>query len=150
MLLSVMWIVYKRNITLIDKAVSLTNGEVTFYPFNLDKYNNMGASSMLKIDFSIRNKNDLDYNLPNPQNEIKVNGIRLDTFMDENQIPNVDLLSIDLQGYELNALKSLGDNLHKVKYIITECSIVSTYTNGAVFTELNEYLNQRRFQSGTD
>jgi FkbM family methyltransferase len=137
---------YKRNITLIDKAVSLTNGEVTFYPFNLDKYNNMGASSMLKIDFSIRNKNDPDYNLPNPQNEIKVNGIRLDTFMDENQIPNVDLLCIDLQGYELNALKSLGDNLHKVKYIITECSIVSTYTNGAVFTELNEYLNRYNFR----
>lgn len=130
----------KERITLIDKAVSLINGDVIFYPFDLTKYNNMGASSMLKIDFSLQN---LD--IPNPQKEVVVNGIRLDTFMDENNINNVDLICIDLQGYELNALKSLGDYLHKVKYIITECSIESTYTNGANFIELNEYLNNYNF-----
>jgi len=56
----------KKKIVLIDKAVSVINGDVSFYPFDLQKYNNMGASSMLKIDFSLRNKDDLDYNLPNP------------------------------------------------------------------------------------
>ena len=30
-------------------------------------------------------------------------GIRLDTFITKNNIQNVDLLCIDLQGYELNA-----------------------------------------------
>jgi hypothetical protein len=136
----------KKRIFLIDKAVSTVNGDVTFYPFDLQKYNNKGASSMLKIDFTIRNKDDPDYNLPNPQKEIKVNGTRLDTFMDENQIKNIDLLCIDLQGYELNALKSLGNHLHNVKYIITECSIVSTYTNGSTFKELNEYLSNYNFK----
>jgi hypothetical protein len=52
---------------------------------------------------------------------------------------------MDLQGYELNALKSLGDNLYKVKYIITECSIQNTYVNGTTFKELNEYLNNYNF-----
>jgi len=136
----------KNNIFLIDKAVSINNGEVSFYPFDLQKYNNMGASSMLKIDFSLRNKNDPDYNLPNPQKEIKVMGTRLDNFMDENQIQNIDLLCIDLQGYELNAIKSLGNHIHNIKYIITECSIISTYTNGATFKELNEYLNNHNFK----
>ena len=101
---------------------------------------------MLKIDFSCRNKDDPDYNLANPQTEIKVNGIRLDTFIDENQIKNIDLLCINLQGYELNAIKSLGNHLHSVKYIITECSIESTYTNGASFEELNEYLSKYNFK----
>jgi len=136
----------KNRLFLIDKAVSITNGDVTFYPFDLQKYNNMGASSMLKINFSLRNKDDPDYNLPNPQTEIKVNGTRLDTFIDENKIKNVDLLCIDLQGYELNAIKSLGVHLNKVKYIITECSIISSYTNGANFTELNEYLTTYNFK----
>lgn len=135
-----------KRLFLINKAVSLVNGDVTFYPFDLQKYDNMGSSSMLKIDFSLRNPNDPDYNIPNPQKEIIVNGIRLDTFIDENHITNIDLLCIDLQGYELNALKSLGKHLTKVKYIITECSIVSTYTNGATFTELNEYLNDYNFK----
>jgi len=136
----------KKRLFLIDNAVSITNGPVTFYPFDLQKYNNMGASSMLKIDFSLRDTSDPDYNLSNPQKEITVNGIRLDTFMYDNKIENIDLLCIDLQGYELNAIKSLGDSLHSVKYLITECSIQSTYTGGATFKELNEYLSKYNFK----
>jgi FkbM family methyltransferase len=136
----------KKRLFLIDKAVSITNDKVSFYPFNLQKYDNMGSSSMLKIDFSVRNKDDPDYNKENPQEEIIVDGVRLDTFVDENHIENIDLLCIDLQGYELNAIKSLGIHLHKVKYIITECSIVSTYTNGATFNELNDYLTNYNFK----
>jgi FkbM family methyltransferase len=138
--------IQKKRLILVDKAVSINNGKVSFYPFDLQKYNNMGSSSMLKIDFSVRNKNDPDYNRENPQKEIIVDGIRLDTFIDENYIENIDLLCIDLQGYELNAIKSLGNHLHKVKYIITECSIMSTYTNGATFNELNDYLTNYNFK----
>jgi hypothetical protein len=76
----------KKRLFLVEKAVSTENGPVTFYPFDLDKYNNKGASSMLKIDFSLRSKDDPDYNIPNPQKEIKLDGIRLDTFLDENKI----------------------------------------------------------------
>jgi hypothetical protein len=46
------------------------------------------------------------------------------------------------KGYEL---KSIGNKLQYVKYIITECSIQSTYTNGCSFYELNEYLNNFNF-----
>jgi len=136
----------KDNLVLVDRAVSLSDGDVTFFPFDLTKYNNMGSSSLLKIDFSKRNEDDPDYNRENPQSEIKVRGTRLDTFLQENSIPNIDLLCIDLQGYELNALKSLGESLHNVKYIITECSIQSTYTGGATFLELYEYLRQYNFE----
>jgi len=136
----------KTRLFLIDKAVSLENGPVSFFPFDLEKYNNMGSSSMLKIDFSNRNTDDSDYNRPNPQKEIIVNGTRLDTFMEESHNENIDLLCVDLQGYELNAIKSLGDYLHNVKYIITETSIVSTYTNGASFVELNDYLSTYNFK----
>lgn len=130
----------KQNIILVDKAVSLTNGSITFYPFDRTKYDNIGASSLLKIDFRTRNKDDPSYGAPNPQKTISVVGTRLDTFIEENNISNVDMLCIDLQGYELNALKSLGDHLNKIKYIITECSIVSTYTGGALFVEVADYL----------
>jgi len=136
---------YKKKINLIDKAVSIVDGYVNFYPIDLSQYNNMGASSLLKIDFSSRDKNDPDYNLKNIQKEILTEGIRLDTFINKNNINNIDLLCIDLQGYELNALKSLGDNLYNVKYIITECSIENTYINGANFIDLNKYLSDYNF-----
>jgi FkbM family methyltransferase len=136
----------KSRLCLIEKAVCLEDGKIKFYPFDLEKYNNMGASSLLEIDFSTRNKDDPDYNIPNPQKEIIVEGTRLDSFIGQNQITNVDLLCIDLQGYELNAIKSLGDHLNNVKYIITECSIKSTYKQGSTFEELNEYLTKYNFE----
>lgn len=135
-----------HNIHLIDKAVSITDGPVTFFPFDLEKYNNMGSSSMLKIDFTTRDVSDPDYNLENPQKEVVVMGTRLDTFIQKENIPKIDLICIDLQGYELEALKSLGDALHNVSYIITECSIQSTYTNGATFDKLNAYLSPFGFR----
>ena len=70
----------------------------------------------------------------------------MDTFIDENKIDKIDLLCMDLQGYELNALQSLGNHLHNIKYIITECSIKSTYINGVSFKELNKYLNDYNFK----
>ena len=133
--------IQKKRLFLVDKAASINNSKVSFYPFDLQKYN-MGASSMLKIDFSLRNNDDPDYNRENPQKEIIVDGIRLDTFIDK----NIDLLCVDLQGYELNAIRSLGNHLHKVKYIITECSIMTTYTGGATFNELNDYLTNYNFK----
>ena len=101
---------------------------------------------MLKIDFSMRNQNDPDYNKPNPQKEIIVQGVRLDTFIESKNISNIDLLCIDLQGYELNALKSLGTKLNGVRYIITKTSIQSTYINGTKFTELENFLNGAGFK----
>lgn len=144
----------KNKIHLIEKAVCITNDYVTFYPFDLQKYNNMGSSSFYKIDFSKRTKDDPDYNRENCQKEIKVQGIRLDTFInnhnnyaygDSSYIKTIDLLCMDLQGYELNAVKSLGDHLYNVKYIIAECCIENTYIYGTNFKDLNEYLAKYNF-----
>ena len=135
-----------NNIVLVKKAVSSTNGPVLFYPFDLTQYNNMGASSLLKINFDNRDTKDPDYKRPSPQTEIVVDGIRLDTFMEQTQIDNVDMLCIDLQGYELNAIQSMGTRLDHVKYIITECSIQSTYTGGTKFIELENYLKTVGFK----
>lgn len=135
----------RQNIYLIEKAVSLDTQKVSFFPFDLTKFDNKGASSMFKIDFTKRDLSDPDYNRENPQKEITVDGIRIDEFLLANNIQNIDLLCMDLQGYELNAIKSIGNHIQNVKYIITECSISSTYENGATFIELINYLNKYNF-----
>ena len=135
----------KEKIILIEKAVSINNGKITFRPFDLSKYNNMGASSIFEIDFSKRSLTDPDYNRGHVQTIVEVDGIRLDTYMEDEKISRIDLLCIDLQGYELLALKSLGEKIKNVKYIITECSIQSTYKGGANFIDLNAYLEECGF-----
>lgn len=135
-----------NRIILVENAISIDNKKIKFRPFDLSIYNNMGASSILEIDFTKRNKNDPDYNRGKVQKEIEVNGIRIDTYMENNNINNIDLLCMDLQGYELQAIMSLGEKIKKVKYIITECSIQSTYKNGTNFIELNNYLEKYGFK----
>ena len=51
-----------KRIILIERAVSIEDKTVIFRPFELSLYNNMGASSMLEIDFSTRSEDDKDYN----------------------------------------------------------------------------------------
>lgn len=135
-----------ENIVLVEKAITDSGEkEMIFYPFDLSKYNNMAASSMLKIDFSKRNPNDYDFNRPNPQKEVRVKSISLLDFCSEyNTIP--DMLCIDVQGYELNVLKSMKDLIKSVKYIITESSVVSTYNGGASFKELNNFMEDNNFK----
>jgi FkbM family methyltransferase len=136
----------KDSLVLVEKAVCLKDGEVSFYPFDLDKYPNMGASSMFKIDFSRHaSPKDQDFNRPNPQKEITVEGVRLDTFINTHNVGTVDLICMDLQGYELNALKSMGDHLSNVQHIVTECQIKSVYVGGVGFWQLEEYLREFGF-----
>jgi FkbM family methyltransferase len=135
----------KSRVHLIEKAIHTENSEVVFYPFDVNKYNNIGASSMFKIDFSGRPPHEEDiywaqFGAGFVQKEIKVEGIRLDKFCIDKNIKNIDLICMDLQGYELEALKSLSELISNVKYIITECSFISTYVGGCSFDELYSYL----------
>ena len=135
----------RGHIYLINRAVSLENGYLTFYAFDLSKYDNMGSSSLLKIDFTKRDQRDPDYNRPNPQKEVKVQGTRLDTFIEQTGVIP-DMVCMDLQGYELNAIRSMGSYIQRVKYILTECSLRSTYTGGVSFRELDSYLRSQGFR----
>jgi len=140
----------RSRINLIEKAVHIENSKVKFYPFDVTKYNNIGASSMYKIDFSGRppHEEDLSWGKYEPgfvQKEIEVDGTRLDTFCEENYIDSIDIICMDLQGYELQALKSLGGKISNVKHIITETSFISTYVGGCNFEEMHNFLREFGF-----
>ena len=128
---------------LVEKAVCETNGPVVFYPF---ESSNIGASSLLQIDLSERSPNDPLFGAKNLQSTTTVDGIRLDTFMEQEGLSHVDLVCMDLQGYELPALRSLGRYLESVKYIITEASVKSTYKGVTLFFEMEAYLSEFGFE----
>jgi len=135
----------KDKVEVVTKAVSLENGKISFMTVDENLMDNCGASSIYEIDFSNRTINDPDRNRNSVQKKIMVDAIRLDTFCNINNIPEISLIAMDLQGYELNALKSLGTSLQNVKYIITEVCIESTYKGGCNFTELYSFLSQFGF-----
>jgi FkbM family methyltransferase len=151
---------YTDRITLVEGAVTDYDGDITFYPgrtkllFLLTlmpcstvnqketvttwEDGNPGASSIFKSNGT--------YTLEQyVQDEISVNCHRLDTVMQKQQIPGVDIIWMDLQGAELLALKSLGDHLANVRYIQTEVSHKEIYSKQVMFSELHTLLMENGF-----
>lgn len=79
-------------------------------PFYSYIKNNDGASSILKrIDFDSTQEQ---------TGIIKIK--RLEDYVKNNDIQNIDLLCMDVQGYELNVLKGAGNFIRNINYIIME------------------------------
>jgi len=132
-----------NDIILVENAVFDKNENIDFFPvehtnltqepaersllenggdlllMSKDRYANIGASSVFLMNRNWQTKK-YGYEDHHRQNKISVPAIRLDTFIENNNIPNIDLICMDLQGAELMALQGMGTYLKNVKYIITE------------------------------
>lgn len=136
---------YQDRITLIKGAVCDYDGDITFYPIDQEKTmttwkdGNPGASSLYKSNGKYTVEKYV-------QNEITTNCHRLDTIMNEYEIPCVDIIWMDLQGAELLALRGLGNKLSSVEYIHTEVSHKEMYTGQVMYKELNDFVISNHFQ----
>lgn len=133
-----------KNILLIEKAVSDSDGIVSFYKINKDKTQttwldgNQGASSLLKSS----GKYPVETYV---QDEVKVASVTLFTFMKEKNISTVDILWMDIQGAELLALKGLSESIKKVKVIHLEVEFFEIYKNQPLFDEISSFLKEHNF-----
>ncbi len=118
--------------------------------FDLNKYDNMGASSIYEIDFtSNRPVYDPDYGRKDVQKTVEVDACRLDTFCNEQkELP--DAIFMDVQEAELDVLKSMGDLLKKVKYIVFEASNKPTYKGGCCYKDIDLFLKDKGFKYRSD
>ena len=133
-----------KNIRLIESAVSETDGKITFNQIDQSKTvttaidGNPGASSIFKAS----GKYPVEQYA---QKEIEVNSTRLDSFFKKNNISNVDILWMDIQGAELMALKSLGDFLKDIKIIHLELEFFEIYKGQPLFKDINAFLSKNNF-----
>lgn len=74
---------------------------------------------------------------------ILVTEVRLDEVLPDIAI---DLLKLDLQGYELEALKGCEGLLDKIKIIMTEVEFVPLYQGQPLFAEIDIFLRQGGFR----
>ena len=126
------------QIQVIEKAVCDKDELVDFYPTDMQASNdkNIGASSLLW-------HRDQDQYI---QKKIKVHGIRLDTFMEAENIDKIDLLCFDLQGAEYFAILGLGERIHDVHYIISEVAYKSFYHEDMLIQDFEVFLKLRGFK----
>lgn len=80
----------------------------------------------------------LDLNPDLDQEDIQKEAKTLSFVLEQNDIGEIDLLSIDVEGRELDVLKSFDINLHKPKVIIVEHCTIGKFDHSA-----REYLMKK-------
>ena len=132
-----------ENISFFPYALGEETQKLPFYSFT---EGNDGASSLLKR---------VDYEVTQKQTGV-VQVKKMSDFVFENNIDQIDLLCMDVQGYELNVLKGAGEFLKKIKFIIMEepnpvinyqilSDYHSKYVNAPSSLEIKEFMTEHNF-----
>lgn len=127
----------RQNIRLIEKAAAERPGRLDFYP--VDPAVNAGASSL----YLATGRYALEHY---PQRRIEVEAVTLQSFLQAESIPRIDLLWMDIQGAELAALKGLGARIVDVALIHAEVEFEEIYAGQPLFPELRAFLESQGFR----
>lgn len=76
---------------------------------------------------------------------INVPTITLDDWAQQYEVTHVDLLWLDMQGYELNALSEAHTILKQVSAIYTEVGFIENYAGQAQYPEVKMWLEKQGF-----
>lgn len=128
--------VKNKNIIIINKAIGQQDHEMTF---NISK--NINSSSFL-IRSALSKKYHGD--LTDINKKIDITMTRLDKLFNDESV--IDLLKLDLEGYELEALKGAEGILNKVRLIVTEVWFVEMYCKAPYFSDVETYLRNKNFE----
>ena len=69
---------------------------------------------------------------------------RFDNFVQSNKIDvsSYNMLSVDVQGYELEVFKGFGDYMNKIDIVIAEVNRDEVYSGCAMIEDIEKYLSQ--------
>ena len=116
-------------------AVYNENKEINFniLPINVQ---NTGLSSILNLT-----KYDT--------NSVKVKAVRMDTFMQEHDISNIDFLKLDVEGCNFEVLEGFGDRLSDIKCIHLEAEhalYIDYKEKNYLYTDIERLLKKNGFE----
>lgn len=119
-----------KNIELVEKAVSDTNGTATFYLENIT-----GQSNSLVKDYRVTTKIRSKAFVEVQKNAVEVETIRLDDFVKERNINKIDFCKIDIEGAEWLAIQGMNDILTNLRPTMM---IEVTENHEALFNHLQQ------------
>jgi FkbM family methyltransferase len=120
----------------INKGVGSTNGILNFY-----KNNNSGTSSFLKPnEFHLKN-------MARSYQETNIEIINLTDYCKQQFIDSVDILKLDIEGFEIEALKGFEQylNAQKVQIVYLEVNLSKTYEDQPLIEDIILYLKNMNY-----
>jgi len=143
------------QVVLENMALSDTNGKAEFY---LSEGRPEGAKGSEDWDFGNKSSSLLP---PSEEmkkhtewlrfkNRIEVNTLRLEDYVSEKGISEIDFAHIDVQGAELMVLRGAGDFIKKIKLIWMEVEAVELYKGQPLKSEVENFMQTNGFVSVLD
>lgn len=80
------------------------------------------------------------------EEKVSINVIKLDDYIKENKIENIDLLKIDTEGFEFNVLKGAHKNLEYIKIIYFEHHFDNMIIKNYNLSDIHDYLIANGFK----
>ena len=80
------------------------------------------------------------------EEKVSINVIKLDDYINENKIENIDLLKIDTEGFEFNVLKGAHKNLEYIKIIYFEHHFDNMIIKNYNLSDIHNYLFEHGFK----
>ncbi len=126
-----------NNIICFNVALNSFDGEVEMY---ISSGDSDGSSSLLKPKEHINDHPAVLFK----QTE-KVKCLTLDTWAKINNISNIDMLWLDMQGAEQKMLSASLEILNTIKVIHSEVSLRETYEGVETYNKYKKFLNKKGF-----
>jgi FkbM family methyltransferase len=130
--------------------------KTSIVPVNIALGSSHGRQTMYLTEYSCTNSllpvsdqaNRFLGDLMKPTGEVTTETKTLDHYCSEAKVEQIDLLKLDVQGYELKVLEGATNMLRdqKVAFILTELNFVSLYEGQAFFHQVYERLQTHGFQ----
>ena len=128
------------NVKLEQLALGEKSEDVKF--FVSDRFGQKwGSSSILKPKKHIDVHKDITFN-----SELNLKVVNLDEWCVDNKINSIELMWLDLQGFEPIVIKSSPNIISKTKFIYSEVSLIETYENVILYEEFKEYMLRINFK----
>ena len=125
-----------ENVRLINRAAGSLKHEARIYKST----NQLASSSLLKPKQHLEQHPDVKFYYDDTT--VKVD--RLDNMLSPDDDHN--FLNMDIQGYELEALRGLGNLIHDIDYVLCEVNRKEVYEQCAQVEEIDEFLADFNFK----
>ena len=145
----------RSNIVLENIALSKENGTAEFFlsegePGDLKNseawdFGNKSSSLLPPSDEMKKHTSWLQFN-----NKIVVETMRLDLYVKNKHVEEIDFVHIDVQGAELMVLEGAGDFLTKIKLIWMEVEAVELYKNQPLKNDVEQFMKKNNFVNVLD
>jgi FkbM family methyltransferase len=127
------------NLTLHHAALSNVNGVIDFY-VDCNKEGDGGASSLLEASDGYLK------NYIKEEKKIQVPSVTMIKFMEMNQISKVNLLWLDVEGFEYYILENSLEALKNIAYIYSEVNFHKFRKNGKLYHDIYQLLTTNGFE----